>query len=305
MLLSGLILLASLALLVKSSDWLVGAAEVLGLSLGVSPFVIGVTVVAIGTSLPELASSIAGVLAGEGAIVTGNVIGSNVANVCLVLGIAALVGRGIAMDTGVIDIDIPPLVVSAVALWAVTYDGQVVLAEAVILVGLLIAFLVSAVRSRASEPSARIRAAPQTYLWLALGAVGVYVGARYTVESVQAISAALGIGSGVIAMSAIALGTSLPEVLVSLAAARRGNAGLAVGNVIGSNVFNSLGVMGIPALLGPIEVAPETAFSLYFMLGVTALLGVLAIAHNVSRWEGALLLGLYALFLVELFGGAG
>lgn len=301
MFISLLILLAALALLVKSSDWLVGAAETLGLSFGVSPFVIGITIVAIGTSLPELASSIAGVLAGESSIVTGNVIGSNVANICLVLGLTAVVGRGIAMDASVIDVDIPMLLGSALAVWVVTYDGMVGFIDALILLVLLVIFLVSSLRSRASNPGERLQAPPLTYVWLLLGAVGIFIGAQYTVSSVQEISTALGIGTGVIAMSAVALGTSLPEVLVSLTAARRGNAGLAVGNVVGSNIFNSLGVLGIPALFGKIDVVPGVEFSLYFMIGVTVLLAFLAVSHNVSRWEGLLLLGMYVLFLAELF----
>lgn len=296
-----LLFVAALALLVKSSDWLIGAAEEIGLGLGISPFVVGVTIVAFGTSLPELASSIAGVLDGASAIVTGNVIGSNVANICLVLGATAVVAGGIRMDAGVIDIDVPIVVGSAVALWAVTYDGSVDLGDGLILVALLVVFLLSSFLSRPNVPGDVTPASWRAYLWLLVGGAGVYFGARYTVESVQELSASLGIGPGVIAMSAVALGTSLPEVLVSLAAARRGNAEMAVGNVIGSNVFNTFGVLGIPALIDAVAVPAEVTFSLYFMLGVTVLLGFLAVAGNVSRWEGAFLLLLYVLFVAELF----
>ena len=301
LLLSALVFVAALALLVKSSDWLIGAAEEIGLGLGISPFVIGVTIVALGTSLPELASSIAGVLDGESAIVTGNVIGSNVANICLVLGLTAVAAKGIRMDDSVVDIDVPIIIGSGVALWAVTYDGEVDLVDGLLLVGLLVVFLLSSFLSRPSMPGERVATSWRAYVWLLVGGVGVYLGARYTVSSVQELSAAVGISSGVIAMSAVAIGTSLPEVLVSLAAARRGNASMAVGNVIGSNIFNSFGVLGIPALIDTVEVPAEVGFSLYFMLGVTVVLGFLSVASNVSRWEGAFLLGLYVMFLAELF----
>ena len=300
-LLSALVFVGALALLVKSSDWLIAAAEEIGLGLGISPFVIGVTIVALGTSLPELASSIAGVLGGDSAIVTGNVVGSNVANICLVLGLTAVAAGGIRMDESVVDVDVPIIVGSGVALWAVTYDGAVALADGLLLSGLLVVFLLSSFLSRPSPPGERTPIRARAYALLLAGGIGVYLGARYTVESVQGLSAAFGISSGVIAMSAIALGTSLPEVLVSLAAARRGKASIAVGNVIGSNIFNSFGVLGIPALLDTVAVPPEVDFPLYFMLGVTVVLGFLAVASNVSRWEGAFLLGLYVVFLGELF----
>ncbi len=301
MLLPILIFVLALALLVKSSDWLIGGAEEIGLGLGISPFVIGVTIVALGTSLPELASSIAGVLAGDSGIVTGNVIGSNVANICLVLGLTAIVGKGITMDEGVMDIDIPMLAASAVALWAVTYDGTVSVVDGVILSVLLVVFLVSSFLSRPSLPGTAVKTSHMAYAWLLIGGVGVYFGASYTVSSVQEISASIGISSGIVAMSAVAIGTSLPEVLVSLAAARRGNAAMAVGNVIGSNIFNSFGVLGIPALIDVVDVPVEVSFSLYFMLAVTVLLGFLATSGNVSRWEGYVLMVLYALFIGELF----
>ena len=112
-------------MLLKASDWFVDSSEKIGLSLGISPFVIGVTIVAFGTSLPELASSIVAVVNNDSAIVTGNVIGSNVANICLVLGIVAIVARGIKMDYAVLDVDVPVIIVSAILLYVFTYDGVV------------------------------------------------------------------------------------------------------------------------------------------------------------------------------------
>ena len=294
----------SLAALLKASDWFVDASERIGLSLGISPFVIGVTIVAFGTSLPELASSIVAVLDGTSEIVIGNVVGSNVANICLVLGIVAIVARKVELDFSVLDVDVPVVVASAVVLWALTRDGAVGVVDGLLFVGLLVVSLVNSFRSRRAEPDAQeaVAAGGRSYALLVAGAVGVYFGAKYTVESIQDLSATFGIDSGVIAASLVALGTSLPEVIVSVAAARKGKPGMAVGNVVGSNIFNSFGVMGIPAFFGEIAVPPEQiAFTLPYMIGITLLFAFMAAARNVSRWEGVMLIGLYVIFVVELF----
>ena len=293
---------ASLVGLLKASDWFVDASERIGLSLGVSPFVIGVTIVAFGTSLPELASSIVAVSSGESEIVFGNVVGSNIANICLVLGLVAVVAGTIRMDFSVLDVDVPVLVSSALLLWVFARDGVVGWVEGALLCGMLVVFLVNSFRTHGAQEGVQVAAGWRAYALLVGGAVGVYLGARFTVESIQVLSEQLGIASGVIAASAVALGTSLPEVIVSVAAARKGKPGMAVGNVVGSNIFNSFGVMGVPAFVGPIAVPPEQlAFSLYYMIGVTVLFAFMAAANNVSRWEGVMLLGMYAIFLFELF----
>ena len=292
----------SLVVLLKASDWFVDSSERIGLSLGISPFVIGVTIVAFGTSLPELASSIVAVSHGESSIVTGNVIGSNVANICLVLGLVATITGTIKMDYSVLDIDVPVLVGSAVVLWAVVQDGVVSALDGIFLIGLLVVFLINSFRSHGGDDAVRVAAGWKAYALLVVGAVGVYFGARYTVESIQSLSAIMGVPSSVIAATMVALGTSLPEVIVSIAAARKGKAGMAIGNVVGSNIFNTFGVMGIPALVGEMNVpAEEVAFSLPYMIGITVLFAFLAAANNVSRWEGVMLMGMYVIFIVELF----
>ena len=296
------IFVASLIALLKASDWFVDASETIGLSLGISPFVIGVTIVAFGTSLPELASSIVAVVGGESEIVVGNVIGSNVANLCLVLGVVAMVAGTIKMDFSVLDIDVPVLVASALLLWTFTNDGVISMLDGALLVGMLVVFLINSFRTHGAEEGVETRAGKRAYLILVVGAVGVYFGAKYIVESIQHLSEEMGVASGVIAASAVALGTSLPEVIVSVAAARKGKPGMAVGNVVGSNIFNSFGVMGVPAFFGEVAVpAEQIAFTLPYMIGVTVLFAFMAAANNVSRWEGVMLLGLYAIFLVELF----
>ncbi len=292
----------SIVVLLKASDWFVDSSEKIGLSLGISPFVIGVTIVAFGTSLPELASSIVAVVNKDSAIVTGNVIGSNVANICLVLGVVAIVARGIKMDYAVLDVDIPVVVASALLLYVFTYDGVVNWVDGIFLMAMLVIFLISSFRSHKGDDSVKVDAGWKAYALLILGAVGVYFGASYTVTSIQEVSSVMGISSGVIAMSAVALGTSLPEVIVSVAAARKGKPGMAVGNVVGSNIFNSFAVMGIPSFFGDIIVpAADIDLSLIFMIGITLLFAFMAAANNVSRWEGVMLVMMYLIFIAQLF----
>ena len=292
----------SIVVLLLASDWFVDSSEKIGLSLGISPFVIGVTIVAFGTSLPELASSIVAVVNNDSAIVTGNVIGSNVANICLVLGVVAIVARGIKMDYAVLDVDIPVIIASAILLYVFTYDGMVDWVDGIFLLAMLVIFLVSSFRSHKGDDSIKVDAGWKAYGLLIVGAVGVYLGATYTVKSIQEVSSVMGISSGVIAMSAVALGTSLPEVIVSVAAARKGKPGMAVGNVVGSNIFNSFAVMGIPSFFGDILVdTQDIELSLFFMIGITLLFALMAAANNVSRWEGVMLVMMYLIFIAQLF----
>jgi len=163
-------------------------------------------------------------------------------------------------------------------------------------------FLINSFRTHKGDETIKVDAGLKAYALLILGAIGVYLGATYTVKSIQEVSNVMGISSGVIAMSAVALGTSLPEVIVSVAAARKGKPGMAVGNVVGSNIFNSFAVMGIPSFFGDIIVPTEdVGLSLIFMIGITFLFAFMAAANNVSRWEGVTLVLMYVIFIAQLF----
>lgn len=293
--------IASLAVLLKASDWFIDSAEEIGLSLGISPFIIGVTIIAFGTSLPELATSIASVFAGDSKIVVGNVIGSNITNIALVLGLVAIYVKLIKLETNLWEIDMPFLISTAFFLWFVLRDYQVTTLEAILcLVGLVI-FLAYSLGSDDGEGKEHPKASGKSYLLLIIGGILVWLGATYTVEAIQKMSDIMGIGSGVIALSLVALGTSLPEVIVSMSAAKKGKTSIAVGNVLGSNVFNTLAVIGIPALIGPLEIPKEIiSFSLPLMIVMTLLFGLMTLSKTISRWEGMILLIFYIYFLIEL-----
>lgn len=294
--------LISLVVLIWGSDWFVDSAEKIGLGLGISPFIIGVTIVAFGTSLPELASSIAAVFIGESEIVVGNVVGSNITNLLLVLGIVAIVSKQVQFNFRVMDIDTPLLVSSAFFLWFVLRDLAITMPEAILFLVALGVFLISTFKGEEEEDKKeRSKISWLTYLILVVAGALVYLGANYTIVAIQKLSEILGIQSGIIALTLVALGTSLPEVVVSVTAARRGKSGIAIGNVLGSNIFNTYAVMGIPALIAPLEIpASILDFSLPLMVAVTVIFGVVCVTHRISRWEGVMFVLFYLYFILEL-----
>ncbi len=293
----------SLAVLLRASDWFVDGAEEIGLSLGLSPFIIGITIVAFGTSLPELATAMAAVLQGQSEIVISTVIGSNITNIALVLGLSAVVSRVITLEYNIWHIDMPYLWGSAFLLSFVILDLRVSWYEALLLLVGIVIFLSYSITGEAmKEEVEKVRAGWRSYLMLLIGGVLVWLGARYTITAIEQLSGIAGVSSDIIGLSAVALGTSLPEVIVSLSAARKGKASIAVGNVLGSNIFNTYVVVGIPALFGTL-VIPEKVLSFYLplMLAMTLLFGIMANNKKITRWEGMLLLIFFLYFYGELF----
>ena len=292
--------LVSLFVLLKSSDFFIDSAEKIGLSLGISPFIIGVTIVAFGTSLPELATSVASVLANDSEIVIGNVVGSNITNIALVLGLIAIIGKQIELEYNVWHIDMPFLWGSAFLLWLVLQDGVFAFHEALLfLVGIII-FLAYSFKADKADESERPTVVPLTYLILIGGGIGVWLGAEYTIVAVKELSLKAGISSELIAQTVIAFGTSLPEIVVSIAAVRKGVAGMAIGNVLGSNIFNTYIVMAIPSFFGSLEIPPiMMTSSIPIMIIVTILFGIITNNRKITRWEGFLLLMFYAFFIMD------
>lgn len=297
-----IIFIGSLVVLVKGSDWFVDAAEQLGLAFGINSFVLGVTVVAIGTSLPELSSSIAAVYANDSEIVLGNVVGSNITNILLVLGIVAMLGKVVPLEYDIMDVDMPLLVASSLFLYFALEDLHFSMFEAVIFLAALVGFMLNSVSSNTFEDvGERPKATYKTYLLLLVGVGLVYLGSRFTVMGLQGLSVNLGIGSGLLAFTLLALGTSLPEVVVSVTAARKGKAGMAIGNVLGSNIFNTYAVMAIPALFGDLVIpASSFQFAVPFMIAVTLLFVVITFSGRINRYEGVVLLLFYVFFLYKM-----
>lgn len=303
-----LLIAGGLAALLAGGESLVRGAAGLATRLGLSPLLIGLVVVGFGTSMPELTTSITAALDGAPDIAVGNVIGSNIANILLILGLAALV-RPLAIDLRPFQRDGTALALSALlGAGMIAFFGLERWGGAILLAGLAAYLAVSWWTGR-QTPAAddAIATAPKSRLWidlafLALGFAGVIGGAWLLVEGAVAAASALGVSQAVIGLTIVAVGTSLPELATSLSAARKGEGEIAFGNIVGSNIFNILGILGITALISPLQVTGSLAGSdLVIMLGATALLLVLALwKQRIARLAGALFLVLYAAYITSL-----
>ncbi|MCS7058625.1 MAG: sodium:calcium antiporter [Meiothermus sp.] len=297
---------ASLALLLLSARLLVGAAERIGLALGLSSFMVGVIVVGVGTSLPELVTGLFSVSRGVSQILSGNVLGANVSNLLLVLGVSAVFStvRPVYLGKAYIAIDLHFLVGSAFALGVVMFDGVVGRVEGLFLLAVYGVYVVYFLREGSREDGEpRSRLVPRDLLMVGLGAVGLHFGAEWTVGSVQALAAAMGVPLAIVAVTILALGTTLPELVVSFTVARQGKSSLAVGNILGSCVFNALVVVGAGAVYGTVKAPPELAgFALPFFVGSSLLFYLLVQDRRISSWEGMLFLLMYGLFVLKLSG---
>ncbi len=296
-----MIFVVSLAVLIKASDVFVESAEKIGLALGVSPFIIGVTIVAFGTSLPELATSIASVQMGSSEIVVANVVGSNITNILLVVGVVAVVGKGIDLNYNIMNIDMPMLIASALLMWFTISDGHLDLFEVSLYLISLVIFLTHSIKKKRVKDENRPDLKPMSFLLLIIAGVLIYFSAVYVIQGLKGIAEIANIDKAIISTGALALGTSLPELVVSLAAIKRNNHSIAIGNVLGSNIFNTYGVLGVSSLFGNLVFpASVLTFSAPFMIGLTVMFAFVMLTKQVSRWEGYILLIFYAFFIYNL-----
>jgi len=323
------IFIISLTILVKGADWFLESAEKIGLALGLSPFIVGVTIVAMGTSFPELFSSLMASFRGVTEIVVANALGSNIANILLVIGISAILAKKLTASKSLIDLDAPLLAIATVLVLGVLADKKVVLIESLILIiGYFIylaytlmyredkkesedkKFLPSRIQRRKhillfpfKKSSEKIRIKSKDILFLILGCLGLFFGAKYLIDSIIELSLLLNIAAGVISITAVALGTSLPELVVSAKAALKGKPELALGNIFGSNIFNILLVIGIPGLFNTLVLDQQTFILGLPALGLVTLLFIISvISQRIHAWEGAMYLLLYVFFVIKLFG---
>jgi cation:H+ antiporter len=311
-----LMFLAGLAVLVVGADVLVRGASRLAVSFGVSPLVVGLTVVAFGTSAPEMAVSVGSALAGSPDLAIGNVVGSNIANVLLILGISALI-TPLLVDEQIIRQEIPIMIGASALLVVMALDGNIGLLESIALFGLVIAYTVFlVVQSRRASKSVQDEFETEipTSTWdrhwavqvglIASGLVMLVVGADWLVDSAVAFARAFGVSDLVIGLTVVAVGTSMPEIATSIVAAIRGQRDIAVGNVVGSNVFNILAVLGAAGIAAgaglPVSEAARN-FDLWVMLAVAfACLPIMITGREIARWEGVIFLAYYAAYTAWL-----
>ena len=310
-----IVFVVSLAGLLKFSEMFIKSSEKIGHAFGFSPFVIGALILALGTSLPELISGIFAVINNSPEILVGNVVGSNITNIFFVLGIVALMSKKIEIDYDIIKIDLPLLAGSAFLLAFAIWDGVFSMIEAVLFLAGAILYIHYILTSRnvatileldeeeikkTTERSAR-QLSFKHYVLLVISGAGLYFSADYNIQSIIIVAEKFDIGGEFIALTVVALGTSLPELVVSIIASIRGNAEMAVGNILGSNIFNSFAVMAIPAFFGSITIPDSIiTFSLPVMLMATIIYFFMVQDRTVSRWEGGMLLIFYVFFIVQL-----
>jgi cation:H+ antiporter len=300
-----IVFIVSLILLVKGSDWLLQTAEKIGLSLGMSPFIVGVTIVAIGTSFPELITSFVAISSGINDFVIANAVGSNIANIFLIGGVSAIVAKRLQVTKDLIDLDLPLIALTTTIFLFLAYDGKITPIESLFLVFTFIIYLSFSLTYRDSDADKiikRPKVLSGDYLLLIFGIIALSIGSKYLIDSVTVLSQILNIAPGIIAISAVAIGTSLPELIVSIKAAIRRQSEIALGNIFGSNVFNILMVVGLPGLFGTLLIDSKTfAIGLPMLIGATLLFVISGISKRIHIQEGSMFLVLYALFIAKLF----
>jgi len=309
-----LLFAAGLALLLGGAELLVRGASRLAAAFGISPLVVGLTVVAFGTSSPEIAVSVHSALAGQPEVALGNVVGSNVFNILFVLGISALI-TPLTVAQQLVRFDVPLLIGLSTAVALLSIDGLLGSFDGALLVAGLLAYIVLSVRWSRRE-TAEVReeyrqefGAPSAGRWLLDGGLVVVglallvVGARWFLEAAIGVARALGVSELVIGLTVVAIGTSLPEIATSVLAALRGERDIAVGNAIGSNLFNLLGVLGIAALAGGGLAVPRAVLRFDFPVMIAVAVACLPIfwtGGRISRWEGGLFLVYWAAYTAYL-----
>lgn len=298
-----------LGLLVAGGEGLVRGASSIAQRLGMSPLVVGLTIVAIATSSPELAVTVGAVLAGQPELAVGNIVGSNIANVLLILGIAALM-LPLTARRRLVRIDVPVMIVLSGLLLVLSLDGGISRWDALVLVVVFTSHLVWSVKAgRGGNDNGGVEVPPalsagKAAALIVVGVALLVLGSQWLVRGASAIASAFGLSDLVIGLTVVAIGTSLPELAASLIAVRKGERDLAIGNAVGSNIANIGFVLGLPALIasGGIPV-PRAAIVLDIPLMIAVALALLPIVFTgfvIRRWEGGLFVLLYVSYLVYL-----
>ena len=306
-------IIASLVLLYFGAEGLVRGSASLALRFGLTPLVVGLTVVAMGTSMPEVMVSVKATLAGRGDLAVGNVVGSNLFNIGVILGLTALLSP-MKVQFQLIKIDLPIMVAVSLAMVAILWDGSVGRVEGAALFGGLIIYIVgniwlarrTATKEVENEFAEGVPARSGSLLLdglFILGGLGILViGARLLTDNSVALARSFGVSEAVIGLTIVAAGTSVPELAASIVAAIKKEPDIALGNVIGSNIFNILGILGIASMVAPLTAPDISRFDLWAMVAIAAaLIPILWTGLRVTRTEGAMLFAAYCGYIYFLW----
>ena len=298
-----LLLAAGFAMLVKGADWFVDGASGLAARFKIPQLVIGLTIVAMGTSAPEAAVSISAALKGNADITIGNIVGSNILNILIILGISSLIAA-LTVAKSTVHWELPFLIIVTLLLYFQGRDGTVGFWDGVGLLGLFAAYLgyllVMAKKHPDVNPQMPKRATLwRALVWTALGLTLVVWGSDVAVDAASAIARAMGLSERFIGLTIVALGTSLPELFTSVSAARKGNADIAIGNIVGSNIFNILFVVGLSSLVVAVPFAKDFLLDTVVSAGAAVLLIVCSLKkRTLKRWHGIVMLLCYTAYFV-------
>ena len=297
------LLLVGFVFLIKGSDFFVDGASSIAAILKVPTIIVGLTIVALGTSAPEAAVSITSSLTGSNAMAVSNVIGSNLFNMLMVIGIAALLSN-LLMEKSVLEKDLPFLV-GITILFAVFIfiGGDITNIEGIILLVILVAYIIYLIRDakKSSESSVVEKpkfTLPKSIAFILIGLVGIIIGGDFVVDSASAIAIALGMSETLVGLTIVAIGTSLPELVTSITALKKGENQLVIGNVIGSNIFNILFVLGASSAISAIPINQGMLIDVVFMLGVTILCFIFGKTQDkYDKREGVILIALFIAYM--------
>lgn len=301
-----LLLIFGIVVVLKSADWLTNGTVGLATKLGISQIVIGLTIVAIGTSMPEFFVSIVSAIKGTPDLAVGNIVGSNIFNVLLIVGVAATVAP-IAIQRATVRRDIPIAIVASIMLTFMMLDDNISRIDALILFAAFIAFIWITLhnsKNDANEKDASTEKVIPTWksvLFIIFGLVGLVLGSNIFVDNASSLAHGWGISDAIIGLTIVAGGTSLPELATSAVAARKGDSGIAIGNVLGSNVFNILMILGLTGIISPMHIQNITYIDMAVMVISMALFWLFSFTKlRVERWEGCVLIACFLGYITWL-----
>ena len=299
------LLVVGFILLIKGADFFVEGSSSLAQILKVPSVVIGLTIVAMGTSAPEASVSINAALSGSNDIAISNVVGSNIFNGLVVVGICAFIA-GFSTNRDILKRDMPVNIIITAILCFMFIDGRLSRIEGIILLAGMAAYItcmiISALKNREEAEDCKIMPLPKSLLYIAGGLIAVIFGGNLVVDKACIIAANFGVSQNFIGLTIVAIGTSLPELVTSIVATRKGDSGLALGNAIGSNIFNILFILGMSAAIQPLHVLSESLIDCIILLASGMVLFLFAFTKKtMSRWEGAACILMYVGYTAYLF----
>ncbi len=301
-----LLLCLGFLMLVKGADWFVDGAASMAAKFGIPQLIIGLTVVAMGTSAPEAAVSISAAFSGNADITVGNIVGSNILNILIILGISSVI-TPLAVAKSTVKVEIPFMILITAIFMALGFDGFMGRLAGLILIALFIIYLsylfVQARKNKDTEQVEEIKdmSVFKALLFTVVGIAVVVLGSRFTVDSASYLAKAAGLSERFIGLTIVALGTSLPELFTSVMAARKHNADIAIGNIVGSNVFNILFVVGLSSLIIPVPFVKNFIFDTAVAIFASVLLWVCCFKHRrLTRAAGIVMLAAYAVYFMMI-----